>query len=745
MIKTFIMAPQELCSHAKHVNAPYLRRAFNINKSIKKASLLISGLGFYDLKINGVKACSPLAPYISNPDDIIYYNQISVSDLLKNGENVLLITLGNGMQNAFGGYIWDFEKAPWRAPPCMALELNIDFEDGETQKISTEDYKDFLTSESPITFDDLRCGEYYDARLEQEGVESSGFDAKNWKPALLAPVPRGEKRICLADPIIISQEIKPVSITKKDDGFLYDFGLNQSGVCRLEINGRAGQEIILIHGEHILENGFMTVHDHFQPEGYTQTDKYICKGGAASYTPCFTYHGFRYVLVKGVDETQATPELLTYLVMHSDLETRGDFECSNETANKIQEITRRSLISNFHYFPTDCPHREKNGWMGDAAVSCENTLINFAPERSYSEWLRNINKAQNQKGALPGIIPTGGWGFAWGNGPAWDCALIYLPFFTYRYRGDKEILKENATAIFKYLHYLSVSRKEKGLIELGLGDWCPPGVECHEHKAPVLFTDSVIAYDICLKAAKIFDIIGWRSESHFAVALSRELFLAIRSNLIIENGTLALGDCQTTQAMALHYNLFAHEKINEAQENLLRLIDEANGHMDTGILGARVIFHVLVDMEKADLAYNMITRLEYPSYGNWVARGATTLWENFHPEEEKTLSRNHHFFGDVSNWFISKVAGINYNLGCSAERQVVIKPAFISKLNYANGYHIAPEGKYAVNWERKDGAVNLKIEVPENSQGEIILPNGAKFEDGKTQKLLESCSLRVLI
>jgi len=710
----FIAATHEFCTYDKYVSAPHLRKSFALEKGIKTAEILITGLGFYELHVNGKVVSKLLAPYISAPNDLVYYDKYDLAPYLQEGENVIGLILGNGMQNAFGGSTWEFELAPWRSAPKTALGLTVTYENGESFELQSD--ASFVTSPSPIYFDDLRCGEYYDARLEQKGWSEPGFDATGWTPALLATSPGGEKRLCTAEPIVVTEELITVAIEKLENGYRYDFGVNDAGLCRLQITGTPGQEIILTHGEHILPDGTMVRNDSFQPPGYTQVDKYICKGGGVeTYIPRFTYHGFRYVIVTGITEEQATKELLTYCVMHSDLTERGGFSCSDPIANKLQELTRRSTLANFHYFPTDCPHREKNGWTGDAAVSAEHTLLNLAPEASYREWLRSVRKAQREDGALPGIVPTGGWGFEWGNGPAWDCALTVLPYYTYMYRGDKTILEENGTAIFRYLHYINRNLNEDGLVELGLGDWCPPGRDAGGYKAPVLLTDTITCYDIASKAYDIFDALGWSNELLYTDELIGRLRTAIGEHLIDNDTALALGNCQTSQAMALYHDFFNEWDKRKAQEQLLRMINEMGDHIDTGILGARVIFHVLSDMGQSDLAYKMICRPEYPSYGNWVARGATSLWEDFHETEERTASRNHHFFGDISNWFISRVVGIRYGKLREYLHDGVlpIAPSFIKALDYAEGFHIAPEGKISVKWTRKsDTEVELYVEVP---------------------------------
>jgi len=729
--QNFFAAGVEYCTFDKYVPAPLLRKTFQLPERVSEASILVGAQGFYELHVNGTIVSKLLAPYISAVDDIIYYDRYDIAQHLQMGENVIGIVLGNGMKNGFGGYVWDFHLAPFRGAPSVALRLDATCESGK--KVEIEADESFVTSPSPIYFDDLRSGEYYDARNEQPGWNKPGFDASAWTPAITAVPPRGEKRLCTADPIVVTGERKPVSITKVEDGYRYDFGINDAGLCKLIIRGKAGQEITLVHGEHLVETGEgnieMTRLDGFQPPGYAQTDKYICKGdGEEEYTPRFTYHGFRYVLVKGITEMQATPGLLTYKIMHSNLAERGGFTCSDPVANQLQEITRRSTLANFYYFPTDCPHREKNGWTGDAAVSAQHILLNLAAEDSFAEWLRNIYKAQNQAGTLPGIVPTGGWGFEWGNGPAWDAALTFLPYYTYRYRGDMDILRESATSIFRYVHYIERNRDKRGLVKLGLGDWCPPSKEAHEHAAPILLTDSIICMSICDKAAKIFRKLNWLHESDYAYAIADELRLSIRRYLIDPNTMLAAGECQTSQAMILFYGVPLDNDRPAAQAQLLRLIHENGGFMDTGILGARCIFHVLSDMGESDLAYNMITRPEYPSYGNWLQRGATTLWENFNKDETGIWSRNHHFFGDISSWFIQCVAGIRYNVECKGITYV--NPSFINALDFAEAFHHAPEGEIFVRWERKsDSEILLKVKVPTVLTGEIVLPDGWIFDE----------------
>ncbi len=723
----FIAAGTDFSTLTDFVPAPYLRKRFALEQPPQTAELLICGLGLYELFVNGRRITKgALAPYISNPDDLLYYDLYDVAHALRAGENVIGVCLGNGFQNNPGGYIWDFDKARFRGAPQVALRLDID---GEPALESDESFR---TAPSPIWGDDLRNGEYYDARSERPGWCAPGFDDSDWQPAVSAPAPRGEARLCEADPIVVAQELAPVSVTPLEDGYLYDFGVNSAGLCRLEIEGSAGQEITLYYGEHLIDGRLSRKNICFGGENdYVQKDIYICGGGRETYTPSFTYHGFQYVFIKGLSEAQAVPGALTYLVMHSDLKERGGFHCSDETVNTLQTLTRRSTLANFYYFPTDCPQREKNGWTADAALSAEHTLLNLSAETSYREWLRNIRKAQRDDGALPGIVPTGGWGFKWGNGPAWDSILIWLPYTIYLYRGDKGILAENAHAILRYLEYLSRNIRADGLIQLGLGDWCPAGRGADHYKSPVYFTDTVLSLDMCEKSAFMFGELGLLPHREFALSLHARLRAAARLRLIDPATMTAEGSCQTSQAMAIHYDLFEPAEKPEAFRVLLHLIEQANNHLDVGVLGARVLFHVLAQFGQVDLALRMITQPTFPSYGWWVARGATSLWEQF--EEGAVSSLNHHFWGDISHFFIRHLAGIHYNprrLGKEAD----IRPQFATALDFAQGHYTAPEGEISVRWQRKGNGVELNITLPEGLQGRITLPSGYTFADGTTVK-----------
>ncbi len=755
----FITAGKEMATYEKHVPAPFLRKKFSLKKSKKNYKTVVSGLGFYKLFVNGKEITKGfLAPYISNPDDMVYFDEYDITDLLNDGENVIGAILGNGMENCNGGAVWDFHIAKFRSAPKFALRI---YEDDEILLDTDESWK---CADSPIFFDDMRSGCFYDARNEIPHWADTDFDDSKWKNAIYAEIPRGECRICEAEPITVQQEIKPVKITKcilpyhksnfdtrrsdaerelflnnepehqtckgDEEGYLFDFGVNTAGIWKLKVKGKKGQEIILQTVEYFAEDGNIQVNSFgcFYPTGYGQRDIYICKGeGEETFIPSFTYKGGRYCFVIGITEEQATESLLTYLELHSDFEERGGFECSDELTNKLQEITMRSAKSNFFYFPTDCPHREKNGWTGDAASSAEYMTMNFATEKSYTEWARNICKAVNDIGQLPGIVPTAGWGYHWGNGPAWDRIIVYLPYYTYIYRGDKRIAEESIHGIMRYLNYLTTKENENGLFAFGLGDWCPMNREAGDYVAPLELTDSVMVMSICEKASYLFGEMNMPLQKAFADGLYEKTRKNIREHLIDFNTMTAAGNCQTSQAICIFYNVFEKSEKKAAFEKLVKLIKEKDDHIDCGYLGCRVIFHVLAMNGEAELAYKMITRKDYPSFVYPIIKyGSTSLWEQYFDRENSSV--NHHFFGDVSNFFIKRIAGLEINPLRRNENEYYVHPSFIETLDNAKAYYNAVAGKISVEWKREKDLIKIKIDAPENTKGTIYIPDGYEIK-----------------
>ena len=752
--RTFKAAGTEYADYDKMVPAPYLRGTFGLNGAPESVRIRITAAGFYDLYINGARITKGiLAPYIGNPDHVLVYDEYDLTPHVRKGKNVLGIILGNGFNNAYGGFIWDFDKAPFRSAPKCAFCVEADGKEVFSSRCTLR------TAPSPILRDEYHEGEVYDARREIANWASPAFDDSGWQNAVQARTPQGECVLADFEPIAEYKRRRAVAFYPAADGYIYDFGVNTAGVPVLKVDGVRGQEIRLVCGEW-LRGGVMDTQniqcgvrmDRHMPDN--QTIVYICKGEKGEgFTPCFSYYGFRYVKVTGVTPEQATADLVTMSEQSSALARRGYFACSDRYANATFENTVRSDYSNFFYFPTDCPHREKNGWTGDAYLSSEQFMLLLDGQRSLRRWLACIRAAQKENGAVPCIVPTAGWGYGWGSGPSWDGVLTALPYMLYRYGAGREVLAENADAIERYLGFLEGLRGENGVIAYGLGDWCQIGAKNEaDYWTPNAVTDTCSAIDICDKAARIFGVLGQEERRARAQRLAASLREAARENFIDwNNGAAAYCRTQTAQALLIARGVFRKEESARAMHALLEMIEGAERHMRVGVLGIGALLRVLADGGHPDLAYEMAMSPDRPSYADQILHGATSLWEFIHihkpGSDEVALGRlksmNHHFWGDIAAWYMTYLAGLRVNEAFDDPARIDIAPCFVRQLGFAQARHITPRGEASCAWQRRaDGKIDLFVRLPQGTHGELKLCGGwqstgdARLQPGGNQFVL---------
>ena len=745
---TFIRATDKYSTLHDPIPAPILRKSFVLDFVPEQAELSISASGFYKLYINGQNITKGhLAPFISNPCHCFYYDTYDVAPYLQKGKNAVAIMLGNGWanQDTPRQNCKDFDG---RAPLVTAMIMTAAGE-GKTFTLQTDET--FKVHASPILYDMYRFGVIYDARQEIPDFADAEFDDSHWENARLGNRPTGILYKSTARPILDQYEMKPVSIEKQEDfhyfhdndrnpfpstyvktGWVYDFGYDCAGVCRLKIKGQRGQKVTLHHGE-TFRDGKFNMNNIFTirrgDEEYLhlfQADTYILKGGEEEiFVPTFTYHGFRYVLVEGITPEQATEDLLTYIVFNTDLRRRATFQCSDPLVNTLYEMAIRSDLSNFHHFPTDCPTREKNGWTGDIAVSACQLLLSFDCSENFRVWMQNVRAAQRESGELPGVVPTCGWGFAWGNGPMWDSVCITVPYFCYQFDHREDIIRENSDLMFKYLQYIAGRRDENGLVACGLGDWCQPYTDNVHTSSSLRFTDSTQVFEMAKRAAFLFGVIGQGDRKAYALALMEQMRQAIRAHLINLDTMTATGACQTSQAVALAMGLFEAEEYEAAYKRLVEIIRAKDYVLDCGMIGLRYIFHVLFAHGDGDIALKMICREDAPSYANMIKLGGTALFESLIPNGIQE-SQNHHFYGDIINVFISRMAGLMVNPDFDDIHRVVINPQIPESISYAQASYAFEEGEIRVKWEKKDGEVTISVEMPPIAHG-ILRYAGKEF------------------
>ena len=704
--ENFICASEEKNEYENHLCAPYFRKIFTLNDK-KNTQLLICGLGFYRVFFNGKEFTKgKFAPYTSNTDEAVYYDTYFVEKYVKEGYNELTVLLGNGFQNGIGGEIFGFNKATWRSAPKLAAS----FYQGE--KLIFETDESFEWCESPITFDDLWAGEHYNARRENE---------RQWKPAIITQAPKGEKRDSSAFCVRIKKQVSPQRIIPYKNGYIYDFALNTAGICRLKINARAGQKISLYHFE-IFHNGEICK-DNISfgkrtRDNYWQQDEYICKDGKNVYEPSFTYHGFRYVYVEGLTKRQAKKSALTMLVLTSSAKNTLKFSCSDKRLEKLISMVVNSNESNFFYYPTDCPHREKNGWTGDAMLSAEQMLLCADYGKYLKEWLFCMRKAQGKDGRLPRIVPCSEWGFTSGeSGPNWDGALIELAYRLYRQDGDKSLLEENLPAIEKYLRYLSEKRNEKGLLSFGLGDREETFTnESSAHKTPNEVTDTLTAIELCAQTEELANEVGNNELALYALTLKEELKTAfIKCRTDKDKKVIPL--TQTGQCMLVSAEVFSGQEKALAFKNLVELL-KLDGVIKMGVLGYRKLFEVLAKRGETELACRLFLTENYSGYYYYVEKGMSSMPESFLDYEDgsfvrkdggKMLGLNHHWYGHILASIVKYIVGLRNPT--NIDKTLQISPFFIEGINTVSVQTEIAGESVGVSWKKHKNEVVLKVKA----------------------------------
>lgn len=708
--------------------AAYFRKEFEIIKPIKRARAYICGLGYHHITINGQALTDTmLNPGFTQYDLTALYNTYEAETALRQGKNCIGIILGDGWYNQFIRDNWLYKYAAWRDTPKFLLNLEIMFEDGEIQNIES-DTEFRVSADGPIRYNAVRNGEHYDARMELAGWNMPGYDDSGWSLANITKAPGGKLKSQIMPPIRIVRRLKPV-VWKKNrlDRYFADFGENLAGVCNVTVKGRAGTEIVIRYSERVSEEDSFIVDSSslscYTFEGEFQTDKYILKGGEAeSWHGIFTYHGFRYAEVEILNGT--VDEIsLEALEIHTDLTSRSDFGCSDEILNKIWIAGRKSMLSNYHSIPTDCPHREKNGWTGDAQISGEQALFNFDIGPAYTKWLEDFEDAQRPSGQIPGVIPSSGWGYNWGSGPAWDSALILLPWYMYLYDADIHILKRMYPCMKKYMMFMK-SMSNHGLVQYGLGDWCAPTHDGADNlPCDVMLTDTAYYFSNSVIMEKVAALLGFTDDERLFKGMAEESRRAFRDKYfeLASNG-MAEGmrkEGQTELACALYQGLTKEDETELFKEKLMEQIRKWDFHFDTGILGTKYLVNVDGSQKFEDMVYRMITNRTCPSYRYMMDQGATTIWEVW----RGTTSLNHHMFTSVLEWFYKQLAGIQLDELKPGYKHIMIHPALISQLTYAFASHESPYGTVKCRWERQaDGGVVYDISVPVGCSATLFLP-----------------------
>ena len=691
----FIQSPA-LFLHGENAPAPLFRRRFTVWEPVTSAEVRVCGLGYGYYWLNGEPLSDDLftAP-VSDYRKTLWYNAYDVTDRLKTGENVFAVICGNGWYNEYFKTPWEFDIAPWRDNPKFILELVVN---GKTVLGSDEQWK--CLPESFVIYNQLRSGEHIDARRYDPAWKSLNFDDQAWVSAAAATrPPTGLFRLCPCEPIRAFEKIEPVSMTIDDEGgVVFDFGLNLSGFIELTVDQDEGDELIIRYWEQKDKDGHFIDHmKHLYPETDCQTDRLICPAGVFTWSPRFTYHGFQYVRIQGLKHPSS--DNVRAVFVHQDIPLRSTFSCSDPVLCRLFAIGQRATLCNLFYMPTDCPTREKQGWCNDAQSSMEQFLTNFASERLFTKWLQDIRDAMLPNGMLPGIIPTSGWGYEWGNGPVSEGILFETAYRLWLHTGEPTYLTDSLPYFKRNLSFYETRRNADGDILYGLDDWASPDGSLRVDAAFINSALLVKFLRITVLACRLAgeDPTAW--ENRLADQITRH-----RQKYIGSDGACRV-DKQTAVAMTIALELT--DDLEPLKQQLARLVEEKDFHHDCGMVGLPCLYIALNRCGLQEYAYRILTAEGFPGYCEWLDSGATTLWEFWGSDG----SHNHHMYSSFMSWIMKTVVGIE--MQTPAYQITSVSPFFFEKLEWAKGSITTPSGGViAVAWNRQTEGVRVSLSVP---------------------------------
>ena len=640
------------------------------------------------------------------------------------------VTLGNGWYNPVPLKMWgrrNLREHLTIGQPQFIAQLNIEYTDGSRQTIgSNEEWK---THKGPIIRNDIYLGEIYDARNEIEGWDSFGFDDSHWNTAEISEEKLGRLQAQNQPPIKITGKLSPIEITEpKPKTYIFDMGQNYAGWVQLKVEAPAGTRIKLRFGELLFEDGTLNgltsvagqikgknrdgtlIGGAFSPDTAWQSDTYITRGkGIEYYTPRFTFHSFRYVEVTGYPGKPPIDAIEGFR-LSSDLQKGGSFECSNKLYNDIQKMTEWTFLSNVFSVQSDCPHRERFGYGGDIAVTTDAFIYNFDMSGFYAKVVRDFQDAAHPNGRFPDTAPYVGIDYC---GIGWALAHPLLLLELYQYYGDISLIKEQYETARKWFE-LVISENDL-IITQGLSD--------HESLAPVPIPEMVtpLYYQSAVMMSELAKIIDRKDDAEKFENLSMEIKEAYLDKFLEKGNGRFAPYTQGSQSFALYTGLTPQKETDNAVSELIKNIEDHDGHLTTGIYGTKYSLDVLSKYGYAEIASKMVSQKGFPGWDHMLANGATTLWEHWE-FSDNTYSHNHPMFGSVSEWFYKWVAGIQADSSAIGFDKIVIRPQIISEVNWVNAYYNSVRGKIISEWRRDENSFSLNISIPVNASATVYLP-----------------------
>jgi alpha-L-rhamnosidase len=752
--------------------SPLIRKSIELKAKPVQAISYVSALGVYELSFNGQRPDQRvLAPEWTDYKKRVQYQVYDVTNLLDAGANAIGAQLADGWYAGMLGPTRWSEYFPKRGAyglnRRLFFQMEVKYPDGNTETfISDGSWK--INPDGPIRMADNFLGETYDANKEVVGWQTKAFDDSSWKNVTIDE----QVNACLVpqinQPVKIIETLESKSVSKTKEGnWLFDLGENIAGWCNIKIEGKPGDKVIIRHGEILDDKGVLYTEN---LGAAIQVDSVILgPDGKITYEPRFTYHGFRFVEVKGLRKIP-DKSILRARVIASDQPPKGFFECSNPMLNQLFKNINRSHISNMTGVPTDCPQRdERCGWMGDVFIFAQTSMFNRDMAAFYNKWMVDIFDAQSKRGTFPDIAPHP---FAYEkhfiNAPGWADAAVELPYLMYINYGDKEIILDHFESYERYIENIRKNNPDliwKSGLGLNYGDWLngntlnAEGFPKTGAQIPSEAFSTIMFYNSVNTLAKMADAIGNAEKAVYYSGLAAKIKDAFIGRFVDADGKIE-GDAQACYALALYYGVYTKELEKNFEKRMIDKFIPYSGRMNTGFHSTPCLMKELVKRGYADKAYKLLETKEFPSWGYSIEQGATSIWERWDGyvkgrgfQGAGMNSFNHYAFGAVGEWMYENILGIQPDSNSPGFRHFILKPCPGGSLTWAKGSFNSINGKIEVDWKIKNNIFEYNFIVPPNTSATVYIPgkspenislNGKKISE-LTQKISFTYSDRYTI